>query len=172
MPGLSCGIWDLTPCRGVELAPPALGVQSLSHWTTREVPGISLTGEKGETGFLEPTGCVYSKMLQRTGRKYFLREEINMYTYPTLCNPLDYSPPGSSVPGVLQARILEWAAIPFSRGSSRPGMEPASPALPSALAGRFFPTEPPGRPPSGFIVHAYTSLLAIKEENVFTSFVS
>ena len=39
---------------------------------------------------------------------------------PTLCNPMDCSPPGSSVHGILQARILEWIAIPFSRGSSRP----------------------------------------------------
>ena len=36
----------------------------------------------------------------------------------TLCDPMDYSPPGSSVHGILQARILEWVAIPFSRGSS------------------------------------------------------
>ena len=40
------------------------------------------------------------------------------WLYPTLCNPLDSSPPGSSVHGILQARILEWVAIPFSRGSS------------------------------------------------------
>ena len=39
---------------------------------------------------------------------------------PTLCDPWDGSPSGSSVHGILQARILEWAAIPFSRGSSRP----------------------------------------------------
>ena len=39
---------------------------------------------------------------------------------PTLCNPVDYSPPGSSVHGILQARIQEWVAIPFSRGSSQP----------------------------------------------------
>ena len=39
---------------------------------------------------------------------------------PTLCNPMDCSPPGSSVHGILQARILEWIAIPFSRGSSHP----------------------------------------------------
>ena len=39
---------------------------------------------------------------------------------PTLCNPRDYSPPSSSVYGILQARILEWVAIPFSRGSSQP----------------------------------------------------
>ena len=37
---------------------------------------------------------------------------------PTLCNPVDCSPPGSSVQGILQAQILEWVAIPFSRGSS------------------------------------------------------
>ena len=36
----------------------------------------------------------------------------------TLCSPMDCSPPGSSVHGILQARILEWVAIPFSRGSS------------------------------------------------------
>ena len=33
-----------------------------------------------------------------------------------LCNTMDYSPPGSSVHGILQARLLEWVAIPFSRG--------------------------------------------------------
>ena len=36
---------------------------------------------------------------------------------PTLCDPVDYGPPGSSVHGILQARILEWVAIPFSRRS-------------------------------------------------------
>ena len=38
----------------------------------------------------------------------------------TLCNPMDCSPPGSSVHGISQARILEWVAIPFSKGSSWP----------------------------------------------------
>ena len=38
----------------------------------------------------------------------------------TLCNPMDYSPPGSSVHGIFQIRILEWISIPFSRGPSRP----------------------------------------------------
>ena len=37
---------------------------------------------------------------------------------PTLCSPMDHSPPGSSVHGVLQARILEWIVISYSRGSS------------------------------------------------------
>ena len=39
---------------------------------------------------------------------------------PILCDPVDCSPPGSSVHGILQARILEWVAISFSRGSSQP----------------------------------------------------
>ena len=37
-----------------------------------------------------------------------------------LCNPIDVSPPGSPVPGILQARILEWVAMPFSRGFLQP----------------------------------------------------
>ena len=40
---------------------------------------------------------------------------------PTLCYPMDYSPPGCSVHGICQARILEWVAISFSRGSSQTG---------------------------------------------------
>ena len=37
MPGLSCSMWDLVSCSGIKPRPPALGAQSLSHWTTREV---------------------------------------------------------------------------------------------------------------------------------------
>ena len=36
---------------------------------------------------------------------------------PTLCDPIDGSPPGSPVPGILQARTLEWVAISFSKGT-------------------------------------------------------
>ena len=58
------------------------------------------------------------------------------------CNPLDCSSPGSSVYGDSQARILEWIAIFFSGGSSRPRDQTHVPAL----AGRFSTTEPPGKP--------------------------
>ena len=53
---------------------------------------------------------------------------------PILCDPINCSPPGSSVHGILQARILEWVAIPFSRGSFRPRDQ----TLVSHIAGRFF----------------------------------
>ena len=47
----------------------------------------------------------------------------------TLCDPVDCSPPGLSVHGILQARILEWVAIPLFRGSSWPRVKLGSPAL-------------------------------------------
>ena len=50
----------------------------------------------------------------------------------TLCNPMDCSPPGSSVHGIFWTRILEWVAIPFSRGSSWPKDRTWSPALQAA----------------------------------------
>ena len=58
-----------------------------------------------------------------------VKESETAQSCPTLCDPVDCSPPGPSVHGSLQARILEWFAISFSRGSSHPGIEPRSPAL-------------------------------------------
>ena len=48
---------------------------------------------------------------------------------PTLCDSMDYSSPSSSVHGILQARILEWVAIPFFRGLPNPGIKSGSLAL-------------------------------------------
>ena len=64
---------------------------------------------------------------------------------PTLHNPMDYT-----VYGILQARILEWVAIPFSRGSS----QPRSPALKADS----LPSEPPGKPPQYYAAAAAKSL--------------
>ena len=60
-------------------------------------------------------------------------------SYPTLCNPMAYCLLGSSVNEILHARILEWVATSYSRGSSRPMIEP-TPLMSSALAGTFFTT--------------------------------
>ena len=53
---------------------------------------------------------------------------------PTFCDSMDYSPPGSSVHGILQERILEWVAISLARGSSRPRNRTQV----SCIAGRCF----------------------------------
>ena len=56
---------------------------------------------------------------------------------PTLCDPIDYT-----VHGILQARILEWVAFPFSRGFPNPGIEPRSPTLQADS----LPAEPQEKP--------------------------
>jgi len=58
---------------------------------------------------------------------------------------MDCSPPGSSVHGILQARILEWVAMPPPGDLPDPGSEPEFPLSP-ALTGGFFTTKPPGKP--------------------------
>ena len=60
---------------------------------------------------------------------------------PILCDPIDCNAPGSSVHGILQARILEWVAIPFSRRSSRPRDQTQV----FHTAGNSLPSEPPGK---------------------------
>ena len=73
---------------------------------------------------------------------------------PTLCDPMDCSPPGSSVHGILQARILEWVAIPFSRGSSRPRAQ----AKISCIAGRLFTIWATGAAPFYIYSSGYISI--------------
>ena len=67
---------------------------------------------------------------------------MNVQSCPTLCEPMDCNLPGASVHRIFQARILEWVAISSSGNLPNTGIEPMSPAL----AGRFFTTEPPGKP--------------------------
>ena len=55
------------------------------------------------------------------GKSWYLDHAcMHAQSYPTLCNLMDCSPPGSSVHGILQERLLEWVTISYSRGSSRP----------------------------------------------------
>ena len=64
---------------------------------------------------------------------------------PTFCDPMDCSPPGSSIRGNFQARILELVAMPSSRASSQPRDQTCFPFI-SCTGGEFFITEPPGKP--------------------------
>ena len=63
----------------------------------------------------------------------------SLQSCPTLCYSLEHSPPGSSVLGILQARILEWVAMPSSRGSSRP-RDRTRVLMSPTLTGGFFTT--------------------------------
>ena len=73
----------------------------------------------------------------------------------TLCNPMHYSPPGSSVHGIFQTRILTWEAIPFSRGSSQPRDQ----IQVSHATGRFFTTEPSEKPKATYKLNAIPVML-------------
>ena len=73
------------------------------------------------------TVCMCAKSLQSCPALYIPMDQV----------PMDQDPPGSSVPGILQIRILEWAAMSSSRDLPDPGIEPAS-LTPPALAAGFF----------------------------------
>ena len=94
------------------------------------------------TSLLRPGSWI---IVSRTGVTVLVAQSC-----PTLCDPTDCSPPGSSVPGVLQARILEWVAVSFPGDLPDPGVEPSSPALQADS----MPSEPPGKPP--VYLHART----------------
>ena len=82
------------------------------------------------------------KLMQCNGSSVFMCCTELLQSCPALCDPIDCSLPGSSVHGILQAKILEWVAVPSSRGSSNPGIEPRSPALQADC----LVSEPPGKP--------------------------
>ena len=61
------------------------------------------------------------RYMPRSGIAGSLKVEVLVaQSCPTLCDPMECSPPGFSVHGILQVRVLEWITIPFSRGSSWP----------------------------------------------------
>ena len=72
-------------------------------------------------------GCryilIFNKVLLHSFKKNIIQKEnekkvLVAQSCPTLCDPMDCSPPGSSVHGILQERVLEWVAMSFSRGPS------------------------------------------------------
>ena len=64
--------------------------------------------------------------------------------WPTVCDPMDCSPPGFSVHGVLQARVLEWMPYPFPGDLPNPGIKLGSPTLQADS----LLSEPPGKTPN------------------------
>ena len=77
-----------------------------------------------------------------------MHAKLLLQSCPTLCDSMDCSPPGSSVHGILQARVLEWVAISSYRGSSPP-RDRICISCGSCITGRFFITQPLGKP-AGF----------------------
>ena len=70
---------------------------------------------------------------------------MSLQSCPTPCDPIDGSPPGSSIPGILQARILEWIAISFSNACMHPKLPQSYPTL----------WDPMDRSPPGSSIHSF-----------------
>ena len=67
--------------------------------------------------FTQEGDCLMPQGIEKFGESYVCTHAQSLQQCLTLCDPVDYSLPGSSVHGILQARILEWVALPSSRGS-------------------------------------------------------
>ena len=115
------------------------------------------------------SGCIISSLyktiiligLRPTSMALFYLSAELLQSCLTLCKPMDCSPPGSSVHGILQARILEWVAMSFSRGSSQPRNQNFFSCI-YYTTGRFFTFEPLGKPWFTWI----TSLKALSANTV------
>ena len=97
----------------------------MSWWTLRKLRTEKSTYHLAAIRF-QPSLCwapVELRMWKNTGYWTWITESEGevAQSCPTLCNSMDCSLPGSSIHGILQARVLEWDAISFSRGSSWPG---------------------------------------------------
>ena len=114
---LSDGTHPARPCDGQP-------VETSIHYTDKTVChlGPSAGGGRSEKhlyiGSKVSTNSAPGSTKSPTGLKHVCVTVI--WLCPTLCDPIDYSPPGSSVHGISQARILEWVTIPFFRQSSQP----------------------------------------------------
>ena len=112
-------------CRGPEFLIPGQGIRSHMPQLRVHMP---------QWGSKIPHATTKTQLSQINKQVLCMCVVLVAQSCPTLCNPMDYSPPGSSVHGILQERILEWVAFPFSRGSSWPRDQ----TWVSCIAGRFF----------------------------------
>ena len=116
----------LTLCDPIDGSPPGSPVPGILKARTLEWVAIFFSNAWKWKVKVKSLSCVWllaTLWMQLNLRKCFAQSCL------TLCDPMDTSPPGSSVHGILQARILEWISNSFSRGSSQPRDWPWSPAL-------------------------------------------
>ena len=99
-----------------------------NFWIARDLLGMEHVKEN-RTGIVRPTNVWHIALYSAK----------SLQSCPTLCDPTNCSLPGSSVSGIFQARVLEWVAISFSRGSSWP-RDRTQVSYVSCIADKFFTT--------------------------------
>ena len=117
----------------MDWSPPGSSIHGISQ--ARVLEWVAISSSRGSSQPRDQTqaSCI-------TGRFFTAKSPLGTYwvsevtqSCPTLCDPMDCSLPSSSVHGILQARVLEWGAISFPRGSSWP----RDWTWVSCIAGRF-----------------------------------
>ena len=114
-----------TPWIVVHKAPPYMGFYRKEYWSglpfpsPGDLPGPGIESKSpalaGEFFTTDPPRKTCVGYICRKKVKYYMLLLLSLQSCPTLCDHTDGSPPGSPVPGILQARILEWVAISFSK---------------------------------------------------------
>ena len=127
--------WPLTPCACYRLLNPC---KFSGVWAHRSA-GLAEKGpaNRPSDDLRKQPHPPYARLRWSFCCRYLVAKSC-----PALCDLVDCSPPGSSIHGVLQARMLERVAISFSRGSPRPRDQTQV----SCTSGRFLTTEPPRKP--------------------------
>ena len=113
----------VTPWTAAYQAPPSMGFSRQEYWSGVPLPSPVSKWMKAQCSslfwvFLQPTLSLFFKI--ENFIFYWGSGGLVAKSCLTLCNPIDCSPPDSSVHGILQGSILQWVAISFSRGSSQP----------------------------------------------------
>ena len=165
-------MWDLHSLTRDWTHIPCIGRWNLNPWTTWDILQPHLTDQTQSLSYLlkdrlhlnpmfhffsgfhtsSPCGythsCLLKKLCKENRYLHLSMHAKPLQSCPTLCDLMDYGPPGSSVRGISQARILEWVAISFSRGSSRP-KDRTHVSYVSCVDKQIFfflPLVPPGKP--------------------------
>ena len=116
------------------------GLHFLAHSAVYRIQFFAIVGLRSlfpfclKTKLFRTSRCSQKSLAPFLYFQSFKKESEVVQLCPTLCSPMDCSLPGSSLHGIFQARVLEWVAISFSRGPSRPRYQTHI----SCLAGGFF----------------------------------
>ena len=113
----------LTLCNSMDCSPPSFPIHGILQ--ARKLEWVAISFSRGSSHLRDRTChfCIGRKILYDSAiweALFYIESKSVCPSVVSDCNPMDCSPPGSSVHGILQARKLEWVAISFSRGFSQP----------------------------------------------------
>ena len=136
-----------TPWTAAYQAPLSMGFSRQEYWSGLPFPPPGDLPNPGIKPIPPVSPALQADSLQRRhlGSPSTWLLLLSRFSRVQLYNPMDYSPPGASAHGILQTRILNWVAMPSSRGLSDPGIKPTFPVSP-ALQADSLPLSPLGSP--------------------------